>query len=62
MVLVKLDYSKQIGPYFSLCTKLNTKWIKKPQNTQNTMNLIEENVRENLKLIDTCKTFWTEHQ
>jgi hypothetical protein len=34
----------QIGPYLSLCTKLNSKWIKDLNIKPGTLNLREEKV------------------
>ena len=41
----------KIDPYLSLCTKLNSKWIKDLHIKPDTLDLIEESVGKSFKLI-----------
>ena len=47
----------KIYPYFSLCTKLKSKWIKDINIKPNTLNLIEEKVGKSFELISTGGNF-----
>jgi hypothetical protein len=46
-----------IDPYLSNCTKLKSKWIKDIKTKLNTLNLIEGNVGNSLKHINTANNF-----
>jgi hypothetical protein len=43
----------KIDPYLSTCTKLKSKWIKDLNIKPDTLNIIEEKVKKNLKLMGT---------
>jgi hypothetical protein len=47
----------QVDLYLSPCTKLKSKCIKDLNIKPNTLNLIEENMRNNLELIGTGDSF-----
>ena len=47
----------KINPYFSSCTKLNSKWIKDIHIKPDTLNLIEEKVGKSLEFICTWRNF-----
>jgi hypothetical protein len=47
----------KIDPYLSPCTKLKSKWIKKLNIKQDTLNLIEEKVGKSLELTGTEGNF-----
>jgi hypothetical protein len=47
----------EIDPFLSPCTKLKSKWIKDLHIKPDTLNLIEENMGESLKHMDTGGIF-----
>jgi hypothetical protein len=47
----------KIYPYFSLCTKLKSKWIKDINIIPDTLNLIEEKLGKSLELIGIGEIF-----
>jgi hypothetical protein len=47
----------QIDTYLLLYTKFNSKWIKEFNLKADTLNLMDEKVRNSLELIDTGKDF-----
>ena len=52
----------QLDPYISTCIKLKSNWIKDLNINPNALNLIEEKVGNNLKLIDTGENFLSRTQ
>jgi hypothetical protein len=47
----------QIDPYLSLCTKHKSKWFKDLNIKTDTLNLIEQKVRDSLELMGTGDNF-----
>ena len=47
----------RIDPFFSPCTKLQSKWIKELHTKPETLKLIEEKVEKSLKGMDTGGKF-----
>jgi hypothetical protein len=58
MVLVHLEVSRMwIDPFLSPCTKLKSKWIKDLHIKPDTLKLIEEKFKKNLKHMNTGGIF-----